>query len=107
MSDFMQFQMTQKGALYTCDCAKCGATMYAHEWADWDPNGRRDAMQNGTLTCDECGGRADPETFSESKPRRGWYAARFSAPGYLDRTDWHYGTSRRKLEREVRDFYGE
>lgn len=101
----MELQTTQKGTLYSCECAKCGATMFAHEWADWDPNGRRDAMQAGTLRCDECSGMANPETFHEHGRKH--YACRYSAPGYLDRTDWHYGTNRRALEREVREMYGE
>lgn len=101
---FMQLDITQKGALYSCECSKCGAALYSHEWADWDHNERRDAMQAGTLRCDECSGRADPETFSQSPGR--FYAARYSAPGYLDRTDWTYGRNRRVLVREVREMYG-
>lgn len=105
---FMQLEITGKGALYSCDCAKCGATLYTHEWADYDSNEKRDAMQAGTLACDQCMiGRADPETFSECKPIRGWYAARYSAPGYMDCTDWTFGTNRRKLAREVRGMYGD
>jgi hypothetical protein len=109
----MELFTTQKGALYSCECAKCGATLYSHEWAHVDHNERRDAMENGTLPCDQCNGRADPETFGQCKPGgyniggnlRKWYACRYSAPGYLDCTDWSYGTNRRKLEKEVRDFY--
>lgn len=115
---FTQLQTTQKGALYSCECAKCGATLYTHEWAHSDHNERRDAMQAGTLHCDQCCiGRADPETFTQCKSRdyaigenaryRGWYACRYSATGYLDCTDWQYGTNRRALEKEVRNLYGE
>ena len=115
---FMQLQTTRKGALYSCECAKCGATLYSHEWAHADHNERRDAMQAGTLACDQCSiGRADPETFGACGPRRFHfggdtaprvhYACRYSAPGYLDCTDWHYGTNWRALEREVRDMYGD
>jgi len=100
---FMELQTLKKGALYSCDCAKCGATLYSHEWADIDNNSRRDAMQSGTLQCDCCSiGRADPETFHNCGRQ---YACRYSAPGYLDCTDWSYGKNRRKLEREVRDLY--
>jgi rRNA maturation protein Nop10 len=102
----MQLQVTQKGALYTAECARCGATLYSHEWATFDHNDRRDAMQDGTLRCDECGnGTADPETFSAMPGR--YYAARYSMPGYLDCTEWSYGTNRRALVRDVRDMYGD
>jgi hypothetical protein len=99
----MKLHMTQAGALYTCDCAKCGATLYAHEWADDDPNGRRDAMQAGTLRCDNCPGTANPETFAQS--RRKQYAARYSAPGYMDATEWSYDSNARRLARDVRAMY--
>ena len=103
---FMKLHVAPKGALYTCDCASCGATMYVHEWAHPDPNEARDAMQAGTLRCDECRtGCADPETFADLGRR--WYAARYSADGYLDCTDWHYGTNRRALIRETREMYGD
>jgi hypothetical protein len=102
---FMELETLQKGALYSCECAKCGATLYSHEWAHTDHNERRDAMQAGTLACDQCAiGYANPETFGAVGPR---YACRYSAPGYLDCTDWHYGTNWRALEREVRDMYGD
>lgn len=104
MSEFMQLELTAKGALYSAECATCGATLYTHEWAHVDHNERRDAMQSGTLRCDECcTGRADPETFS--KAPRATYAGRYSAPGYLDCTEWNYGANRRALVRELRDLY--
>lgn len=102
---FMELQVTQKGTLVSADCSRCGVTHYAHEWATWDFNGERDAMQAGTLACRECGRPVDAATFHES-PRK-QYAARYSAPGYMDATDYHYGTNRRALVREVRDLYGE
>lgn len=37
---------------------------------------------------------------------RGWFG-RYSAPGYLDRTEWSFDTSRRKLEAALRGDYGE
>ncbi len=102
---FMSLYMTDKGALYACDCAKCGATLYSHEWVDDDHNERRDAMQAGTLRCDQCfTGRADPETFHECGRQ---YAARYSANGYMDCTDWHYNANKRTLAREVREMYGD
>lgn len=103
---FMELDVTPKGALYAADCDKCGATLYSHEWAHWDHNERRDAMEGGTCRCDYCHGRADPETFHQVRGGRTHYAARYSAPGYMDCTDWHYGRNRRDLVREVREMYG-
>ena len=45
---FMQLEVTQKGALYCADCARCGRTVYSHEWAEWNFNELRDALSNGT-----------------------------------------------------------
>jgi len=102
----MQIEITRKGALYTCECAKCGATMYTHEWASYDHNERRDAMHAGTLACDQCvTGRADPDTFGPMPGK--YYAGRYSMPGYLDCTEWHYGRNLRGLKRELRDMYGD
>ena len=101
---FMQLQITRKGALYCADCAKCGATLYAHEWAHQYNNDDRDALQAGTAQCDQCSGHADPDTFHACGRQ---YAARYSASGYLDCTDWTYGANLRKLTREVRDMYGD
>lgn len=104
MSDFMRLELTRKGKLYTCECARCGAIMCAHEWASEDPNEERDAMQAGTLRCDQCpNGHADPETFREIA--RPYYAARYSAPGYIDFTDWNYDTNKRRLARNIRNLY--
>ena len=99
----MQLYVTRKGAMYTADCAKCGATIYAHEWATGDHNETRDALEDGTARCPDCGGHADAETFA--KAPRPMYAARYSMPGYLDCTDWSYGSNRRELVREVRAMY--
>ena len=101
---FMEMYIYQKGRLYAADCAKCGATHYAHEWITDDLNGERDAMQEGTLRCDECGGTIDGETFTNCGRQ---YAGRYSADGYMDCTEWHYGRNRRALERELRDMYGD
>lgn len=101
----MELELTRKGALYCADCANCGATLYAHEWATWDNNEARDALKAGTYECDQCAtGRADPETFTDCG--RGWYAGRYSMPGYMDCTEWSYGRNRRQLARELRDMYG-
>lgn len=101
----MELQITRKGHLYSCDCTKCGMTLYAHEWATWDPNETRDAMQAGTLRCTECAGTADSRTFVDLGT--GWYAARYSMPGYLDCTNWSFGKNKRTLTREVREMHGE
>lgn len=102
---FMQMQVTRKGALYSADCAKCGSTIFVHEWATWDNNTDRDAMQDGTLACPHCSGRADPETFHAHT--RKCYAGRYSAPGYMDCTEWEYDTNKRRLERTLREQYGD
>ncbi len=99
---FMSLYITQKGALYSADCVRCGATLFTHEWADGDHNERRDAMEAGTLRCDECPGRANPETFHSCGRQ---YAARYSAAGYMDCTSWNYGTNKRDLLRETREMY--
>lgn len=101
---FMRIELTRKGALYCADCAKCGATLYSHEWAHGYNNDDRDALADGTYRCGECSGRADPETFMDCGKQ---YAARYSAPGYLDCTEWTFGRNRRDLIREVRSMYGE
>lgn len=102
---FMSLHITNKGALYTCDCAKCGASMFSHEWADGDHNERRDAMEAGTLRCDECAtGRADPATFAKL---RAHYAGRYSADGHMDCTSWSYDTNLRRLARDLKDMYGD
>lgn len=103
---FMELYVYPKGALYFADCARCGATIYTHEWTAPDFNAERDAMQAGTLSCPHCGiGRADPATFGKAK--RPHYAARYSADGYMDCTDWNFGSNRRELVRETRAMYGE
>lgn len=99
---FMELELIRKGATYSCECSKCGVTMFTHEWVDYDHNDRRDAMEAGTLRCDECGGKADADTF-EKLPAQ--YAGRYSAPGYMDCTDWEFDTNKRRLERELRALY--
>ena len=101
---FMEIEVLRKGACYCADCDKCGMTLTAHEWADWDFNERRDAMEAGTLRCDECNGRADASTFTRL---RNQYAGRYSAPGYMDCTPWEYDTNVRRLERTLRQLYAE
>ncbi len=101
---FMNLYITQKGALYAVDCSRCGCTNYTHEWVNDDHNNRRDAMQDGTLQCDECSSPVDPGTFHDCGRQ---YAARYSAPGYMDCTSWNYGTNKRALLRETREMYGE
>ena len=98
---FMEFQIIRKGRLASCDCAKCGQTNYWHEWVH---DGQAEDLK--TSRCQECGGEMDADTFWESRSRN-YYAARFSAPGYMDCTEWDYGKNARKLEREVKDMYGE
>lgn len=94
----MELELIRKGTLASCECEKCGCTNYWHEWIDC---GGADDLPNSR--CTECGGKMDKETYWEGK---GWYAARYSAPGYLDCTDWHYGRNKRKLVAEVDELYG-
>lgn len=102
----MELEITGKGALYSVECSKCWVTLLTHEWAYVDHNERRDAMQEGTLRCDVCvTGKADPKTFHYHG--RSWYAGRYSMPGYLDCTEWSFNRSLKKLERELKDLYGE
>ncbi len=100
----MQLFIYKKGALYAADCSKCGVTNYTHEWITDAHNETRDAMQAGTARCDECGGKIDKGTFIDCGKQ---YAGRYSAPGYMDCTDWSYNPNKRRLERELRDMYGE
>ncbi len=100
---FMEMEMTRKGSLVSCDCSHCGAPNYTHEWASWDFNEERDAMQAGTFHCGECGRPVGDVEVWES-PSRNYYAARMSAPGYLDCTQWDYGTNKRNLAREVQAY---
>ena len=102
---FMSLKIYRKGALYSGECHKCGATHFVHEWISDDPNEERDAMQAGKLRCNEClNGTIDPDTFMECRPS---YAARYSADGYMDCTEWHFDTNKRRLKKELRDMYGD
>ena len=101
---FMEMYIYKKGRLYAADCAKCGMTHYAHEWITEDFNGERDAMQAGALRCNECGGAIDNDTFTDCGRQ---YAGRYSANGYMDCTDWSFDTNKRRLERELKEMYGE
>jgi len=99
----MKMQTTQKGALYCADCDKCGTTMYSHEWASWDNNEIRDALRHGMAKCHDCfSGSADPETFRDCGKQ---YACRYSAPGYMDCTEWSFGRNLRELQKAVRGMY--
>lgn len=99
---FMELDIITKGATYSCECSRCGRTLFTHEWADYDHNERRDAMADGALRCDDCSGRADASTFHYEGKQ---YAGRYSAPGYMDCTEWHYDSNKRRLERELRSMY--
>lgn len=101
----MEFEITWKGTLCSVECTHCWTTSYAHEWASWDFNAEREAMEKGLYNCQGCGRRVHPDTYRESKPQT-YYGARYSAPGYLDRTEWLYGTNKRKLAHDCRALYG-
>lgn len=97
--------LTKKGALYTCACKFCGATMYAHEWADENYRDRLAAMKSGKLCCDGCGyGKADPDTV---KYEGRFYAGCYLAPDYgFGCTPWEYHITRRELVQALREIYG-
>lgn len=101
---FMKLYVYDKGVLHTADCAQCGSPIFHHEWiGDYDT--QPDAMRAGTAPCPQCAnGRADPSTVRRVPGLH--YAARYSADGYMDCTEWHYGTNKRELIREVRGLYG-
>jgi DNA-directed RNA polymerase subunit RPC12/RpoP len=102
MSQFMQIWISKKGALYSCDCSKCGQTNYSHEWVS--DTMRNQASEWEGVACDECGGQMKAETFYYCGRQ---YAGRYSASGYLDCTEWHYGANLRNLKRELRAMYGD
>lgn len=95
---FMKMSITAKGELYCAECNTCGATMYTHEWVNDDHNERRDAMESGKLRCGECQRGKATGFFALGRQ----YAGCYSAPGYLDCTDWHYSANLRKLVKELR-----
>ena len=99
---FMELEITRKGVYISADCAKCGETMTTHEWVNECFNDDREALQDGTARCNWCGGLNDVETYREQK---NVYAGRYSAPGYLDCTEWSYDTNKRRLEKELRAMY--
>jgi hypothetical protein len=101
---FMQLYTTRKGATYLRDCSNCSTTHYSHEFAHDDHNERRDAIQAGTLCCEECG-RAIGTSCNVYKYRM--YAGRYSANGYLDCTDWSFNANIRKLRHQLVELYGE
>lgn len=102
---FMRGFIYQKGQTYSADCAHCGATHVIHEWTTDAFNEERDAMQEGRMRCNECcSGSIDPDTFQDNGKQ---YAGRYSAPGYMDCTDWNYDTNKRRLERTLRELYGD
>ena len=98
---FMEMYIYDKGPTYTAECDNCGATIWAHP----DTGATRGELQSGAVRCDQCAsGHADPETVKFAGTL---YAGRYSANGYMDCTDWHYGSNLRELKKELRDLYGE
>jgi hypothetical protein len=49
---------------------------------------------------------SNPADVYEIRVRFG-YLGRYQAPGYMDATDWSFGTNFKQLERELKDMYGE
>jgi hypothetical protein len=105
---FMKLEIIKKGRLYGADCTRCGLTHYVHEWATDDFNNQLDYLQNGAsghfqaAACLECSAPLGDVLYLGRQ-----YAGRFSAPGYLDCTEWHYSRNKKTLARELRDMYGD
>ena len=98
---FMKLETMPAGTLYELDCPHCLTSNYWHEWID---EGQGSELH--TEVCTECGRpmKADEEDVTRSE---NMFACRFSAPGYMDCTDWSYGPDRAELEAEVNDMYGD
>lgn len=108
MTSFMQLWISKKGSLYSCDCAKCGMTAYSHEWiSDTVLNEQSMWKQQSPLSgprCPDCGGAFDLSTFRYEGKQ---YAGRYTAPGYMDCTDWSYSPNHKTLAKVLREMYGE
>jgi hypothetical protein len=95
----MILETIKKGTIYSADCQKCGVTNFWHEWLS------DVSSEDFTKTqCEHCYGVIGGEPFKH--PRKE-YACRYTEPGYLDCTPWEYDSNRRRLEKMVRDIYGE
>ena len=102
---FMNLYMADKGALWTADCERCGSSLFLHEHVH-GLAAMPDAEVCANWKCDNCVvGFADES--SVAKVPRPQYAGRYSAPGYMDCTDWHYGSNYRELCRELEELYGD
>lgn len=97
---FMQLWISKKGSLYSCDCSRCGTTNYSHEWVDDVVRNQASEWQNAG--CWECGRAMDLTTFAYCGKH---YAGRYSAPGYMDCTEWSYDSNKARLARELRAMY--
>lgn len=105
---FMKMWISRKGALYSCDCSRCGQTSYSHEWvSDTILNTPNEWKADGPMRgehCPGCGGEFDTDTFRYCGRQ---YAGRYSADGYMDCTEWSYDPNHRRLARELRYMYGD
>lgn len=98
---FMECEIYPKGALYACDCQNCGSTTYWHEWVS---EGSSDELH--AERCAECFKQLsnDPKDVTYCGRQ---YAGRYSAPGYLDCTEWQYSPNKKTLKQELDSIYGE
>jgi hypothetical protein len=102
---FMQAVVYDKAPLYSADCARCGSTLYWHPYTSVGPLSDFKAATGEDARCSQCvAGTIDPETTREMGE---FYAGRYSAPGYLDCTDWSYGEDADALRAELNDLYGD
>ena len=98
---FMKLEVTAAAPTRHVDCPRCCTTIYEHA-----PSSEVSFGEDGGFECPQCGHQVevDPtDIITEDKPQ---YAARYSAPGYMDCTDWWYGKDLEKLKAEVDEAYG-
>ena len=96
----MTLELVRKGLLAHIGCNRCSAEWHWHEWVS---DGTADSLL--CSTCPECGSKPDPATFWCS-PSRNYYAGRYFMPGYLDCTEWSFGTNKHRLVKVLKDLYG-
>ena len=99
---FMELEITRKGTYISADCPSCWQTIDTHEWASWEFNNEAEAIRSHEVCCSWCEHNVELEEHYEHKAM---YAGRYSAPGYLDCTEWSYDTNKRRLEKELRYLY--
>lgn len=112
---FMQPEITNKSRHWAVECCH-GETHYVPCDVVTVPDQFKDGARFEPIG--ECGGAIwnalvswlkdyapdEPEAIEVTAPG---YLGRYSAPGYMDCTDWTFSTNLRVLQSELRDMYGE